>query len=199
MSEKSSITGLTPEDWAKAAELIQADQQQKVPAKPGEDHPDTIDKTPETVKISPAELQKKYEAFLATHPDLSKAELKVTVGEERKVGSCIQRHFEFGLGRTLALIGDAKFCSTSPSNWSLKIHICLYLLGDAVYCVDVTATPKKIEFCFSKNYVIVKSNYCCGITTEGHRHRFYVRGEFCNFSFTGWHCQKFNNTLFYFG
>ena len=142
-------------------------------------------------KTTPEELQQRYQAFVEEHPlHLRKKEVKL--GKPEKTSNeCIRQNFDITLFDILGIRGYVEICGT-PEDWSLKLHICIVLLGAEVWCQDFVLSTSNPHLCVEVNLFTVKAKLCFGV--RGSRACFYISGEACYWAF-GWHCASFDETI----
>lgn len=168
MTAKQLTQGVSAEDWAKIAKLA---------------------------NITPEELQSKYEAAVAEHPN-NLREISVTTSASQDNGNCVRRNFEISLFKIVGIEGYVEFCGTNERDWKATFNVCLTLAGSSVWCTTYTLSPENTSICFHPDLALVKADLCIGIV--GSRHCFNIKGKACYWAF-GWHCAEFNETLFCFG
>ena len=162
-SIKSSFAAIPDAEWSKLAELA---------------------------KTTPEALQQRYQAFVEEHPQHLRTK-EVKLGKAEKDNNCIRRDFEISLFKVLGIRGYVQLCGT-PENWQARLHICLVLRGDEVWCQDFVLSNLNPHICIEVNLVAVKAKLCFGL--RGSQSCFYISGEACYWAF-GWHCASFDETI----
>jgi hypothetical protein len=141
-------------------------------------------------KVTPQEIQSRYQQFVETHTPQVRT-LEVKIGKPEKSGECTKKEFDLSLFKLLGIKGFLELCG-GGDNWTLKVHVCLILLGMELWCTDFTLSPQNTHVCFDVDLWLVNAKLCFGVRTS--RVCFYVSGRACYFD-GGWNCESFDETI----
>lgn len=145
-------------------------------------------------EVSPAELQSKYEAAVASAAGVHR--VTASSADAEAAADCIGKTFGIDLLGVIGIDGSVQFCGSGSNDWSATLDVELKVAGVSVWHTTYTLSPTNASVCFSPDVGVAKAEICIGIV--GSNHCFNIHGSACYWSWT-WHCADFNETLFCFG